>query len=382
MNPKKPTFRVASLPGPASVSADALPYVTLFYEALRPHGIECVAELVPNAAWLERHAQELDAIHIHWPENIWRTSHWGWVRRLCGLRGVHRLRQITRLPRSLLGLHYLRQLLDCAKGHGLRIIWTFHDAQPHGRPGRLDRVGYRVVAQLCDAVICHSEASRDAFVRAYGFPSKTLIMRHGNFSSSYPPARPRNAVLHDLGLREDLPMVCSLGALRSYKGVDLCLDAAALLHGEVQLVVGGAPHSDFGMRAFSRRISRIPNAVSIPRELSPQEFSDIAGASEAFLLPYRRITTSGVLLAAFTFHRGVIASDLPYFREYLQDNADCGRLFSPNDGAALAPAISDYLTVPMAVRTAASQRMAELHSWDKVIVPVVEMIVKWHSKAL
>ena len=78
----------------------------------------------------------------------------------------------------------------------------------------------------------------------------------------------------------------------------------------------------------------------------------------------------------------MIASDLPYFREYLEDNANCGRLFSPNDGAALAMAILDYLTVPMAVRTEASQRMAERHRWDEVIVPVVETIVKWQRKAL
>jgi len=62
------------------------------------------------------------------------------------------------------------------------------------------------------------------------------------------------------------------------------------------------------------------------------------------------------LLAAFTFHRGVIASHLPYFREWLQDNATSGQLFSPNDGAAPTMGILDCLTVPMAVRTGASQK--------------------------
>jgi hypothetical protein len=44
-----------------------------------------------------------------------------------------------------------------------------------------------------------------------------------------------NAVLRDLGLREGVPMVYAPGALRSYKGTDSCLDAAAQFYGEPNL---------------------------------------------------------------------------------------------------------------------------------------------------
>ena len=49
--------------------------------------------------------------------------------------------------------------------------------------------------------------------------------------------------------------------------------------------------------------------------VSDQAYSDIVAAADAVLLPYRKITGSAVLLAAWTLGRGVVASDLPYFRE-------------------------------------------------------------------
>lgn len=371
----EPVFRVASLPGRWGESGL---YVRLFYDALKPYGIDCVAELVPEAAWLEQHAQTLDAIHIHWPERIWRDRHLKWVRLLRGVRGYHRFRQITHWPRSFIGLRYLRALLNCAKEHRLRIVWTIHDFEPHERAGWIDQVGYRMLARQCDTIICHSEAARDTFIHTYGVAKKILVMRHGNFTEAYPPPRPRDVVLRSLGLREDLPLVCFLGLLRGYKGLDLCLDAIGKLDGQIQLVIAGAPHGSFRrVRAFSRRVARMANIVFIPKFLSTQEFSDFASASEAFLLPYRRITTSGILHAAFTFHRGVVASDLPYFRESLHENPNCGRLFCPGDATAFAEAIEDYLSIPHKIRTEAAKEFAELHTWDKVVLPVVETFEKW-----
>jgi len=234
-----------------------------------------------------------------------------------------------------------------------------------------------MLAGECDTIICHSETARDTFTQKYGLTNKTLVMRHGNWSNAYPPPRPRDIVLRDLGLKEDLPLICFLGALRSYKGADLCLDAVAKLDGRVQLVIAGSPHAGFRVRAFARRVACMENTVFIPRFLSPQEFANLASASEAFLLPYRRMTTSGVLHVAFTFHRGVVASDLPYFRESLRYNLNCGRLFRSGDATALAEAIEDYLRIPKKSRSEAAREFAERHRWDKVVLPVVERIEKW-----
>lgn len=370
-------FRVASLPGTMSVCADGSQYVTLFYGALKPHDVDCVAELTPNRTWLEKHAQFLDAIHIHWPERIWRSSHWRWASYLREIRGYYWLRRFTNWPRSFLGLRYLQPLLDCAKKQRLRIIWTVHDLVPHEKSGKLDRIGYRILARQSDLIICHSESARNSFTQEYGAIEKTIVMHHGNFSGVYPAPRSRVEVFRDIGLSEKLPMVCFLGLLRRYKGIDLCLDALAQLDGRVQLVIAGLPHSDFNVSTISSRVSQMKNVVFIPKFLSSQEFADYASASEAFLLPYQRITTSGVLHAAFTFHRGVIASDLPYFQEYLLDNPNYGRLFKMGDSSDFARAIEEYVLIPHRTRSHAIKKFTEHFSWARVTMPVSEKIKEW-----
>src|SRR4051794_33359304 len=60
-------------------------------------------------------------------------------------------------------------------------------------------------------------------------------------------------------------------------------------------------------------------------------------------IPYREITGSSALMSAVTFHRGVVASDLPFFRETLMGEPDAGRLALPDDPDALARTIPDYL---------------------------------------
>jgi len=372
--PNNTLFRVASLPGRSGESGL---YVKLLYDALRAHGIDCVTELEPNTTWLKRYSRDLDAIHIHWPERIWRGRHWKYMRHVKNMPGYYRLRKITYWPRCIIGLAYLRSLLKSAKFNNLRIIWTLHDLEPHERGWCLDGFGYRMLANACDLVICHSKSARDAFIKLYGFPNKTLVMRHGNFERVYPKPRSRNNVLQDFGLRPDLPLVSFLGLLRRYKGIELCLKATKKLYGKVQLLIAGGHHASFNINDFARSAANCDEVKFFPRFLSPQEFSDLASVSDAVLLPYHRITTSGILHAAFSLGCGVVASDLPYFREYLHEYPNCGRLFRAGDADAFAKAIEQYLAVPAGVRTEAVKTYMEHHRWDKVIIPLVETIKKW-----
>ncbi len=372
-------FRLASLPGRPADPAH-LPYLSLFYDALKPHGVTLVSELVPTAGWLKRHAQEIDAIHIHWPEMIWRNENRPFFNSLRTLRGYYFFRKVTQGPRSLLGLLRLRALLRCVRLNKLRVLWTVHELEPHSGFSRVDRIGCAILARHSDLIICHSETTRNAFISMYGCAGQTLVMNHGNFQEAYPAPRPRTVVLNELGLDVNLPVVCILGTLRKYKGIDLAMDAVAELKGKVQLIIAGEPHAEFPAAAVSQRLSMLANAILIPRHLLPQEFSDLASCSEAFLLPYRKITTSGVMQAAFTFHCGIVATNLPYFQETLRGDPDCGRLSESDDPVAFAAAISEYLQIPKEVRTRAARNFSERYRWERVILPVVAAIRNFRNR--
>jgi glycosyltransferase involved in cell wall biosynthesis len=122
---------------------------------------------------------------------------------------------------------------------------------------------------------------------------------------------------------------------------------------------------------------KLNNALLIPRFINNQEFADYVSISNLVLMPYNRITGSGALLAVLTLGRGVVASDLPYFREILGNNSDAGMLVASEDPTAFAENIRKYLIIPANKSNQAARFLAERYEWSKVVPPVVEVIKNW-----
>lgn len=326
-------------------------YQYLFYNALKD--VQVFGSVVINERWLRNTAHLFDAIHIHWPEDIWRRRG-----RLIGAFGVISLR------------HYLR----LAKNLGLKRIWTMHNLEHHEGVNWIDLLGYRTLAKENDLLICHSEFAAKALTQRDHPEGRVVIMPHGNYDGVYPTPRPRDVVLRELGLNPEKPAVCCIGLIRHYKGIDIAIGAIRKLSGQIQIIVAGNSFYDPGPLVKS-----LSNAALIFHRLSEQEFADVMGASDAVLLPYRKITTSGVLLAAWTFGRGVVASDLPYFREMSKLEPNAARFFPVEDSSALADIILEYLSIPFKIRKRAARRLADHYAWERCVEPVSQIINEWRT---
>jgi beta-1,4-mannosyltransferase len=351
-NRRQPSqFVVASYPA----NGGGNPYLDLFYQSLADQGVgHC--QLVVNDEWLREHAKQFDAVHIHWPEELWRIRGRGPASRLRGVVG-------------------LRRFLRVAAALGLKRIWTLHNLEPHEGSDWVDVVGHRVLAQNVDLILCHSEWAASIIRRRYFLKTPVVVMPIGSYAGAYPGPRKQSTFLDQLGLDRTRPIVSVIGALRPYKGIETALAASTILDGRVQLVVAGEPHDALDAATLSPL--RRAGDVVLPRRLSDQEFVDLITASAAIILPYRKITGSSALLAAWTLGRGVIASDHPYFREMFEGEPDAGRLFPVGDAAELARSISEYLEVPEVRRITAANRLGERFSWTRTIRPVVDVIESW-----
>lgn len=381
---------MASFPG----LGGANPYLDLFYKALASNGIDHGGEFSLVGHWLAaENGAGLQAVHLNWPEVLWREYRLrfpqrlrSWVRRR--VPGAWRLldwpnRSEERdshgvgLVNSLAGVLYLNYLLARLRGRGVRVVWTLHNLEPHEKAGWLDRLGYRQLAQRSDLVIVHDRRTRDAFLRRFHVDTEVVVMPHGNYDGAYPRPRDRGLVLRELGLSSERPVVACLGALRNYKGLDVACEAVASLNGEVQFLCAGSPHASFDVAALEKRMQVIPNSVLAAKRLSSQEFADYAGASDLILLPYSKVTGSGALLAALTFSRPVVATDLPYFRDILEGEEEAGILVKKGDVAALAKAVRRMLAVKREAREAAARRLADRFDWRRTVQPVVQVIRGW-----
>jgi beta-1,4-mannosyltransferase len=329
------------------------PYYPMFYGAMHAHGVTPVPTIELTADWLA--ARQADAIHVHWPEGLWRQSGKGLIARI---RGVRRL----------------RMFLSSAKQAGLRLIWTVHNLGAHEGGDWVDARGYAAIAQLADLIVCHSLWSVDQVRRMYRPTGSIVVMPIGNSEGFYPMTRTRDAVLAELGLDPRRPVVNCLGIMRAYKGLDLACEAVARFRGDVQLVIGGPVFRKFDLGPTRRSIAGLSNARLVARRLTDQEFADLTAASDATLLPYLNVTTSSALITSWSLGTGVVASDLPYFREMIPKPTAAGRLFRAGDVQSLAAAIDEYVRVPRDKRVAAAVAEARNYCWSSCVAPVADWI--------
>ena len=162
-----------------------------------------------------------------------------------------------------------------------------------------------------------------------------------------------------------LPVVSCIGRLREYKGLDLACATAEHLAGRVQTVIGGLPHPGFDVRFLREAAASTPGLRLIERTLTDAEVADVTGASDAVLLPYREITGSAALLMALGMGRGVVASDLPYFREILGGEPDAGVVVPSREPAVVGrarPRLSEEAGRGPPARSASPRRAVFLGS--------------------
>jgi beta-1,4-mannosyltransferase len=349
------TIRISVRPNPADCPN---PYLQLFYQALVPAGVEVAGPLNINDQWLRDHAESLDAIHIHWPETIWRPSPdaGGAFKRVVGLLSFLRL----------------------AGRLGIKRVWTVHNIVPHEARSGVDFLGCLILAQSADLLICHSSDAAEAVRRRYHPRGRLVVMQHGNFDNVYPASRPRETVLRELGLDPHRPTVASLGEQRRYKGLEVARLAFKRLDNTVQWIVAGQPHPESAtlLADLSSRHARVLN-----RRISDQEFADITSAADLVWLPYHRVTGSGVILASLTLGTAVLASDLPFFRDVLVHDGPAGRLVSTGDAAALADATVSLLQTPRDDRRRAALAIAARFDWRQTVIPVAAVFSAWREAA-
>ena len=344
-----PAIRIASWP-PWYTGNQYLP---LFYRALAARGIEHVAN-VPFE-WRALRQAGVSALHLHWPEPLWREG-----RQWPGAR-------IGRLAR----LGFRLRALERA---GIPLLWTVHNLEPHEGGGPTDRAALRQLHRRAALRVFHSAwAEGIAQIRWPDARGPTLVMPHGNYDGVLPAPRPRDRVLAEAGVMSKAPVLLCVGQVRAYKGFDVAVAASERLPTPSRLVIAGRPVGAAidGLRHLAAGRSDV---LLIPRDLSDQELADWFGAADVVLLPYHRSSGSGVLLHALTCGRSVVASDLPPFREVAAPRPDAVAFVRAGDPDALARGIGRMLARPAEERRRAARALADCYPWETLVRPLSEWL--------
>lgn len=315
------TSRIDRLPGPLA-------------------GLLRKAEAVRDAAALGRLARRLDpdVVHLHCTN-----------------------------PAALLHLRALRR----ARGV---LAATAHVVVPH-EPIPFQKPIVDRIHGIPDLVIAHSRVDAARLAGEHGVdPARIAVIPHGEygfFEKAGDRTPTRSEARSRLGLDEDAEVALFFGYVREYKGLDVLLDAwPTVVAGRprARLAVAGDP---VRLPAPRRRelLARLDDSGAVHR-FGYVPFEEVAtwfAAADVLVMPYRRISQSGVLFLGLALGVPIVASAVGALPEMLRDGEDAV-LVPPGDAAALASALARVLADPELQRRLAEGglRVSAAHSWDSI----------------
>lgn len=224
------------------------------------------------------------------------------------------------------------------------LVLTVHDTVPfNGEPmSRWQRWGFEAPLRLADQLIVHTRASRERLL-ALGVPAaKIHVIAHGALPFSQLPS-PEAASVRDDGLFRFV----LFGELKHYKGLDVLIEALALLPAAVRshlrVIVAGRPRMD--LRPLRARLGALGLEGTLelrPGRLSELEMANLFEQADSFLFPYRQVDASGVYFLVKSLGKWLIASRVGIFAEDLQEGEQ-GALVPIGDAPALAHAMTTAL---------------------------------------
>lgn len=149
-----------------------------------------------------------------------------------------------------------------------------------------------------------------------------------------------------LGLKEGMKNILFFGLIRTYKGLDILLEAFGLLPEGYQLIIAGEPYGSF--EKYQEIIDRLPNKEHIYKNLKyikDSEVSKYFSAADLAVLPYRSATQSGISSVSYHFEVPMIVTDVGGLKETIGDRGT-GIVASEGTPECICKEILRYFSAP------------------------------------
>ncbi len=206
-------------------------------------------------------------------------------------------------------------------------------------------------AKYVTQYIAVSEALKDRLINERGIPAdKIHVIYNGVELDQYNPnLPPTSGLLRSLQIKDDYPVIGTIGRLVYQKGFTYFLEAAKQVLSETQrarFVIVGCGPEEHKLKCLAKSLG-----ISGRCTFAGQRFDvpELLSAFDVFVLPSILEGLPRVVIEAMAMARPIVATDIDGVREELRHN-ETGLLVPPADANALAEAILHVL---------ADQRKAE-----------------------
>ena len=210
------------------------------------------------------------------------------------------------------------------------LVYTAHNTTiAHGERNlvaQIQSTGINRFINLFSKVIVHTNKSKETFINHFNFdPSNVEVIAHGCLPVKKSNEKIKASFLKKNRINASKETIVFFGNINQYKGLDTLLNAFARLSNnqknKVRLLVIGKPREPMEHYFNISKSHNLESLITWDLRFIPENMLDVIFSSATiFVLPYRHIDQSGVLMSILKYGKPIIASDADGFSEILTHN--------------------------------------------------------------
>jgi beta-1,4-mannosyltransferase len=285
-----------------------------FYRALPPPSKEnpfqyLLAEELELLGWkhldfkawrvfeLLKYKDRVEVLYYHWPEAFWRTNY---------------------KPVMLLKAFQFIVSNSVARILGYHLVFSIHNVMPHKTNWlRLEFWMRQWIFNNFDGFIGHSNSTLDEIKARFNFNSeKYKLAHHGLYNDYYKEIS--SSVNHRIeavltkAKKHSIRVVLFANKHHLQDVEEFILDFQERGNSEIAVIVVGNSSKD-----LSRKYSDLTNLYFYKDFLPDNNLDYLLNSVQAIVIPYRKITTSGIAFLACTYFKPVFCIEsLPFFTSF------------------------------------------------------------------
>lgn len=259
---------------------------------------------------------KLSEPEVPMPTNVKRELKWyspiSWW--LAGRRARKESLLVLTVTTAFHAIPSLVTILGARKGPKSMAI--AHNAVPH-ETTPFDRLLLKLFFRRCDLVLTHDHQSGRIITREYSVEPNQIVTKQ------LPSPWLRGAQSESEPTRLHTPRLLFFGAIRPYKGLDILLDAMALVEEPVTLTVFG----DFWQKSgnYRKQADSLGLGARVDFKegyVKSRDFSKVFSSGDVLVMPYRSGTSSIVPALAMDYGIPVIATDVGSIAQLIEHDVN------------------------------------------------------------